>query len=236
MWIQSQKELNIISSTSLLCKGFRMRMAKLVTSIVFIILLIAFQGCDTPKTTTTNDGNVFSSAIPSPMSTDKNKAEVLLLSGGYGYLYGDIVLLDITTTPKIGDIILYDWRVNKSDFQAFGSQYQLVKVIALSGDNVIFERWSYKANSYDVVLQQHNTPETTNVIWGTVIYGDVSGLTLQVPSGEYLGDRWIGREGRQEDFGKPNYFGYNRFTIKIEAISGVVIKKIGHKDIPQITY
>jgi hypothetical protein len=109
-------------------------------------------------------------------------------------------------------------------------------VIALPGDSVSFARWSYQANGCDVVLQEHNAPETTKVLWGADIYTDVAGLTLQVPNEEYLGDRWIGREGRPEEFGQANYFGYNRFTIKKAAISGIVIKKTGHKDIPQITW
>jgi hypothetical protein len=228
----------------------RVKGKKTITSFAFIffaLLLILFPGCNTPKTsasippiqtnsTPSNEGSIFSSAVPSIIITETNQAEVLLLFAGYGYEYGDVVLLDVTATPKAGDIVLYDWTLNKSNFQGFGPQYQLAKVIALPGESVIFERSSYEANGFDVNLQVHNTPVTTDVAWGSAIYADVSGLTLQVPNGEFLSDRWIGREGRPEDFGKENYVSYNRFTIKKEAVSGIVLKKIEHKDIPQITW
>jgi hypothetical protein len=194
-------------------------------------------GCGTTTSTTTvNEGSIFSSSIPSPISTDTNKAEVLLLTRGYGYEYGDIVLLDITTTPKIGDVILYDCVVNKSDFGSFGPRYRLVRVIALPDDEVIFKLLSYEANGYEVILQKHDTTSTRNAIWGSEIYNDVTGLTLQIPEGEYLCDKWIGWESRKGNLDETDYIQYNRFTIMEEAISGIVIKKIGHENIPQITW
>jgi hypothetical protein len=172
-----------------------------------------------------------------PIPVDAEKSQTLLNSEGYGYVYGDVVLLDTKTPPAEGDIILYDWHINKSDYFAFGPRYQLGKIIALPGDDVKFEKWSYSANGNEVELRQHNTPETTNVAWGTEVYGDVAGLTLRVPDEEYLADHYIGQQSLREEPGEvqPGDIGH-RFTIKQAAISGVVIKKTGHENIPQVTY
>lgn len=211
--------------------------AILVKQTLFVLLsmvLLAFSACGNSNTTLTTQQSIFELSVPSPVN--ENQAKCLLMGGGYGYEYGDVVLLDTKSSPEVNDIILYDWGINKSNFHIFGPSFQLARVIALPGDSVIFSTWSYTANGYNVSLRRHNTPETLNVIWGTDIFKDVSGLTLQIPDGDYLGDGWIGREGRQEDFGQPDYFGYNRFTIKKEAIKGIVIKKMEHKNIPQVTW
>lgn len=200
----------------------------------FLIVLLTASSCNSMKPTPTEEKSVFDLAIPSPINANESKA--LLLSRGYGYVYGDVILLDTKNSPQVGDVILYNWTINKSDFHYFGPTYHLVKVIALPGDSVTFEKWSYKANGYEVILQEHNTPETTSVIWGSTIYEDVSGLTLQLPQEEYLGDKWIGKEGLQEYYGETYYSGHNRFTIKKEAISGIVIRTIEHKNIAPITW
>jgi hypothetical protein len=211
--------------------------AILTKQTLFILLsmvFLSFSACGNSHTTLTTQQSIFELSVPSPVN--ENQAKCLLMGGGYGYEYGDIVLLDTKSSPEVGDIVLYNWGTNKSNFHAFGPSFQLARVIALPGDSVIFSTWSYNVNGYNIKLREHNTPETSNVIWGTEIYEDVSGLSLLIPDGEYLNDGWIGREGRQEDFNKSDYFGYNRFTIKKEAIIGIIIKKIEHKDIPQVTW
>lgn len=174
--------------------------------------------------------------LPTPSPINSNSAQYLLLLGGYGYEYGDVILLDTQTPLKPGDIILFNSAVNKSDFQAFGTKYSLVKITALPGDSVTFQKGLYTANGYNILLRQDSNIDVVNVAWGSTIIADVSGSTLQIPENEYLGDRWIGREGSQNSSGESSSMGYNRFTIKKEAVCGIVVKKIEHRNIPQIVW
>ena len=36
--------------------------------------------------------------------------QITLITGGYGYEVGDIVLVDTQQEPRLGDIVQYDWR------------------------------------------------------------------------------------------------------------------------------
>jgi hypothetical protein len=205
----------------------QLRKVKTILVFFFLTVLVTTASCSSSKINLTN---------PVPVAVGAGKSNALLYFDGYGYEYGDIILLDTEKTPALGDVILYDWTLNKSDFNGFGPRYQLARVIGLPGDEVTFESWSYNANSYNVTLtgQEHNPP-TKYVIWGNETFIDVSGLTLKLPDEEYLGDRMIGREGRQE-IGKTESIGYNRFTVKKDAINGIVVKKIGHQNIPRVIY
>jgi hypothetical protein len=195
-------------------------------STALALLLIAATSCGKAPTATVG---------PAPASISPGIAQATLYVTDYGYKYGDIVQLDTKTPPKLGDIVLYSWTLNKSNFMAFGPEYQLIKIVGLPGDSVTFADYSYKANNFNIGLRD-DVSYTLNVMWGITVYPDVSGMTLKVPDGEYLGDRWVGQEGKQGGFGKSDSVSYNRFTVKKEAVSGVVVKKVGSTAIPQMTY
>jgi len=148
--------------------------------------------------------------------------QITLITGGYGYEVGDIVLVDTQQAPKIGDIIQYDWRLNKSDCMAMGPGLYLAKVIGKPGDSVKFEIDSFFANGFTSSL-----PAARPTMWGSTKYPDVTHMKLIVPDGEYLGDKWIGQECNGTDK-NGNSILYNRFTVKLEAITGVILEKIGH--------
>jgi hypothetical protein len=63
---------------------------------------------------------------------------ITLYAGGYGYEIGDIVLVDKQKEPNVGDMILYDIHLNKSDCGVMGSGIYLAKIIGLSEDKVNF--------------------------------------------------------------------------------------------------
>jgi|GEM_PF-327899 len=148
--------------------------------------------------------------------------QITLITGGYGYEVGDIVLVDTQREPKIGDVVQYDWRLNNSDCMAMGPGFYLTKVIGKSGDAVSFEISSFTANGFTGSM-----PATKPTIWGSTKYADVANMKLIVPVGEYLADKWIGQEcsGTAEN---GSSILYNRFTVKSEAIIGVILEKIGH--------
>ena len=195
-------------------------------SAALALLLMAASSCGGVPTAT---------AGPAPTSLSPGVAQAILYVADYGYKYGDIVQLDTKTPPKLGAIVLYSWTLNKSNFMAFGPEYQLIKIVGLPGDSVTFKDYSYTANNFNIGLRD-DVSYTLNVMWGKTVYADVSGMTLKVPDGEYLGDRWVGKEGKQGGFGKSESVSYNRFTVRKEAISGVVVKKVGSTTIPQMVY
>jgi hypothetical protein len=206
-------------------------------SLWSFLMMFLVSSCNQPSSTSipaTSKPDSF--ILPTPSPINSNSAQYLLLGAGYGYEYGDVILLDTQSPLKPGDIVLFNAAVNKSDFQAFGTKYSLVKIIALPGDSVTFQKGSYTANGYKILLRQDSNIDVVDVAWGSTIIADVSGSTLQIPENEYLGDRWIGMEGGQNKTGESTSMGYNRFTIKKEAISGIVVKKIEHRNIPQIVW
>ncbi len=118
-----------------------------------------------------------------------------------------------------------------------GPSSYLAKVIGLPGDNVSFEQWSYESNGYQVIQERYyeangttyeHWPNTKGVMWGTEKYDNVAGMKLKVPADEYLADRFIGYEwtGEADEYGSS--IAHHRFTVKQEAIEGVLLKKLGH--------
>jgi hypothetical protein len=156
--------------------------------------------------------------------------KVTLIAGGYGYEIGDIVLTDAQKEPAPGDIVQFDWKLNKSDCMGMGPGLELAQIIGKPGDKVSFDVNSFSANGYKGSFQNGPGiwPRTKPTIWGTSRYEDAANMELIVPDGEYLADRWIGLEctGEQDETGSSKT--YNRFTIKQEAITGVILKKLGH--------
>ncbi len=148
--------------------------------------------------------------------------QITLIAGGYGYEVGDIVLVDTQRKPKPGDIVQYDWQLNNSDCMAMGPKFHLTKVIGLPGDKIKFKAGSYFANGFTGAF-----PAGKPTMWGSTKYVDVTNMTLIVPDGEYLADTWIGQEcsGTEKN---GSSIPYDRFTIKSEAITGVILEKTGH--------
>lgn len=162
-----------------------------------------------------------------PPAATQNK--IKLITGGYGYEVGDIVRIDTQKQPVLGDIVQYDWYLNKSNCGAMGPSLYLAKIIGLPGDNVSFQQWSYGANGYEVTLERYyesnnkiyqHVPKTIQVLWASEKLDNVAGMNLKIPTGEYLADKWIGSAC------VPG--GYNLFTVKQEAITGILGEKIGH--------
>ncbi|HUT69020.1 MAG TPA: hypothetical protein VMW86_10810 [Dehalococcoidales bacterium] len=156
--------------------------------------------------------------------------KVTLATGGYGYEVGDIVIIDTQKTPEVGDIVQYDWALNKSNCFGMGPALYLAKIIGLPGGEVIFSRCDFKINGYigTSPCGEGISPNTKMVIWGSDTYEDVAGRQLIVPSNEYLADKWVGQEctGEVDETGSSKV--YNRFTVKNEAIKGVILIKLGH--------
>ena len=152
------------------------------------------------------------------------QARVPLKVSGYGYEIGDVVLLDIEKAPGIGDIVLYDAEANKSYCAAWGPGVHLAKIIGYRGNKVSFSEYSYEANGYIVSFKSGE-----RVMWGSDRYEDVANMELRVPENEYLADKQVGLEcppGEYDEHGSS--VKYRRFTIKREAIKGVILKKVGH--------
>ena len=111
--------------------------------------------------------------------------QITLITGGYGYVVGDIVLVDTKQVPKFGDIVQYDWRLNNSNCMGMGPGVYLAKIAGKPGDAVKFEAGSYFANGFTGSL-----PTTKPTIWGSTKYSSVANMKLIVPDGEYLADKW----------------------------------------------
>jgi hypothetical protein len=155
-----------------------------------------------------------------------NLSRVTLITGGYGYSVGDVVLLDTQKEPAVGDIVQYNWIINKSACGGMGPSLYLAKIVGLPGDDVIFQQSSYEANGYMGTVENYGTKQ---VIWGSEKFDNVAGMNLKVPANEYLADRWIGEECIPAEVNWPvSTEAYNRFTVKQEAIMGVVLQKLGH--------
>jgi len=189
-------------------------------SFVWLALVVAwpFAGCVSPSDGGTPDW-------PSVQSD----GSLVLVSGGYGYQLADVVLVDAQRTPEPGDVVQYDGRLNDSDCYSFGPGQYLAKVIALPGASVEFQECSFNVGGFAGTIDcgPELWPRTQGVYWGAEWLEDIAGGTLLVPEGELLADRWIGQECRQ--FGAESRVG-SRFTIKSDAVIGVVLKKLGHDD------
>ena len=158
----------------------------------------------------------------------ENQQEITLITGGYGYEIGDIVLLDTEKEPELGDVVQYDANINNSYCMAFGPGIHLARIIGLPGDNVRFAESTYEANGYVVDLQRGVF--LTSVIWGTDVHPDLTGMELAVPVNEFLADNVIGQECTGETDEHGSSLAFYRYTVKKEAINGVIVEKLGHDE------
>jgi hypothetical protein len=224
--------------------------SQLAAIVLACILLVSFTACgDTTETytvvstellsttyTLTNAIVDFSWADDSPHAISENQAVIVILFDGYGYKYGDILLLDIKSSPKIGDIVMYNRDINKSSAYSYGPSLVPTEITGMPGDNVTFKEWSFLVNRMEIAILFYVGPPTKNVLWGSTAYDNVEGLTLAVPDGEYLGDGFIGKESYKPVCTTTDYMGHNRFTVKKEAVIGIVLGKVGHQNIAQVTW
>jgi len=143
------------------------------------------------------------------------------------------------STPHVGDIVFYDANVNESFCMTFGYGIYLAKIVGLPGDTVKFYNNSYEIRGkiYPAEKRYFNGSEEivvpTNlrgVKWGSEIYDNLEGQTLVIPDGEYLVDQWIGRECLQGTIINGSTATANRFTVKRDAIIGVVLFQMGHSN------
>lgn len=190
--------------------------------LVFVVLL--FSGC-----TGTMSSRLEITRLAGAYS------KTTLISDGCGYEIGDVVILNTEKEPGLGDVVYYDWRVNESDCMGFGAGRYMARIVGLPGDNATFHNWSYEANGYKIELgseeKKQKRPDMGNVMWGSQRYDTVTGLVLAVPDGEFLADNWIGPEciGEEDESGNLEITGtYNRYTVRKEAILGIITMKIWH--------
>jgi len=156
----------------------------------------------------------------------------------YDYRVGDLVLLDTDELPRTGDIVYYDANVNKSYYMCHGPGFHLARVIGIPGDEVIFSEFYYEVNGRKYASERRHyyggefrrrAVETVNVMWGKDRYKNMNNMKLVVPDGEYLTDMWVGLEWPPGEYHKTgSSVSYGRFTIKQEAVRGVVLAKVGH--------
>ncbi|MFC2018723.1 hypothetical protein ACFLU4_02040 [Chloroflexota bacterium] len=160
----------------------------------------------------------------------------------YGYKIGDIVLVDSQKEPELGDVVIFDFVVNGSSCNESGSPPSVArKIIGMPGDRVVFSQCSYEANGYTGQTMskgcggkyERSLSTTYAVMWGGEVYENIIGLELTVPEGEYLSDQFVGwgcPEGIKSSLGYPIQRppDYTYFTIKQEAVKGVVLEKVGH--------
>jgi len=184
---------------------------KRMTAAVLVIVTLMFVGCSQYE-------------HEEPIGYYQQKVPLKVC--GYGYEIGDVVLVDTEKVLEVGDIVLYDAKINKCDCMAFGPGVYLAKIIGLPGDKVNFSEYSYEANGYTVTFEREY--ESLNVMWGNDTYENVSNMQLTVPNSEYLADEFIGYECPPGEYDEYGSIAYNRFTIKREAIKGVVLRKVGH--------
>ncbi|MFC1909801.1 hypothetical protein ACFLXC_00710 [Chloroflexota bacterium] len=199
--------------------------------VSLIILSLTLTGCVSPNITQNGKTPSVDVSPPTPpptILTTLNK--ITLITGGYGYEVGEIVNIDTQLEPALGDIVQYDWKLNKSDCMGMGPSRALAKVIGKPGDKVSFELHSFSANGYtgSFPYGPDISPRTKPVMWGTVKYEDTADMELIVPDSEYLADSWVGLECTGEMESEHSSKTYNRFTVKREAIIGVIIEKLGH--------
>ncbi|MBN1152492.1 MAG: hypothetical protein JXA58_04710 [Dehalococcoidia bacterium] len=161
--------------------------------------------------------------------TVQSDGSLILVSGGVGYEMADVVLIDTECVPQPGDVVQYDAQANGSDCHAFGPGQYLARIGAGPGSVVRFEECMFVAGCYLGAIEcgEGVASRTQNVCWGEDFYEDVVGLSLTVPDDEYLAHAWIGQECRE--IGGES-LACSRFTIKSDAIIGVVVKKLGHDE------
>lgn len=157
----------------------------------------------------------------------------------YDYRCGDILIINTQSDPRIGDLVFYNAQTNDSFCMTFGSGITIAKIIGLPGDTVKFYETSYEIrginypseNRYYIGDELITFPKILrNVKWGDEIY-NLARKTLTVPEGQYLTDMWIGHECIPGVYINGSTAMADRYTIKQEAIIGIVLMQIGHSRI-----
>jgi|WetSurMetagenome_2_1015567.scaffolds.fasta_scaffold341959_2 hypothetical protein len=186
-----------------------------------VFLLVIISGCSSHK-------KISDTTTITSYTSEKQNMDTLSVSG-YGYESGDIVLIDTQKEPNEGDIVQFDRRLNNSDCTVWGPRIDIAKIIGLPGELASFKQYSYEINEYSV-----NWTSQGQIMWGNRPLDNAVGMTFAIPDNELLVDKCVGLEcqGVNEN-GSIRYY---RFSIKRNAIIGVVVDKIGHTNMPQPTY
>ena len=125
----------------------------------------------------------------------------------------------------MGDIVVYDCEKNNSYCMAMGPGVDLIKVIGMPGDIVDCTKKYADVNGQRIFWQGGGS-----IIWGTEKYGEMPDMKLRVPDGEYLSDQWVGIECSPDEKQENRTIAYDRYTVKTEAIAGIIVKKIRHDE------
>ncbi|MDO9333961.1 MAG: S26 family signal peptidase [Dehalococcoidales bacterium] len=150
---------------------------------------------------------------------------------------GDIFLINIQSSPHIGDLVFYDAETNDSFCMTFGGGVYMAKIIGLPGDTVKFYENSYEIRGktypaerrYYIGNELKIIPMVLQYVkWGEKTFDNLAGQTLTIPEGQYLTDEWIGQECLPGIIFQGSTAMANRYTLKREAIIGVVLVQIGH--------
>jgi len=165
------------------------------------------------------------SDIPTKYAWNSVGKEVVLPISGYGYELGDVLLIDRWKSPQLGDIVVYDCEKNNSYCMAMGPGVDLIKVIGMPGDIVDCTKKYADVNGQRIFWQGGGS-----IIWGTEKYGEMPDMKLRVPDGEYLSDQWVGIECSPDEKQENRTIAYDRYTVKTEAIAGIIVKKIRHDE------
>lgn len=182
----------------------------IVTSI--LVVLLASSACGgTPA-----DGQGTEVEISPETFLPRADGTLVLVAGGYGYEPGDIVTIDIGDAPTPGDIVQYDDSLNGTGEFAFGPGKYLARLIAGPGDTAAFNECQVEANGF---VAEMDCSDLQSVSWGDEWYEYVVGLSMVVPDGEFLADRWVG----------PTQDG-NRLTVRQDAIIAVIEERVGHDE------
>jgi hypothetical protein len=126
---------------------------------------------------------------------------------------------------------------------AFGSGISMAKIIGSPGDTVKFYENSYEIRGKTYPAERRYYTDYTgneqiiipmdlkDVKWGEEIFDNLAGQTLTIPEGQYLTDEWLGPECLHGVIINGSTAAANRYTVKQEAIIGVVLVQIGHSRI-----
>jgi signal peptidase I len=156
----------------------------------------------------------------------------------FQYRIGDLVLVQRSAQPDIGDIVYYDADKNKTYCMAFGPSVGFAKIVGLPGDTVTINPEYYVVNGNKYIYEERyymdqklHTKQNnlSRLMWGGETYEDITGeIELTVPDDEYLADELIGNDCSPRKPEEVNTLPYTRLTVKEEALIGVVVCKLGH--------
>ncbi len=205
---------------------------KIICLLFFgIILLAACNG--TPPVSSNTSANVTTTAglATTTITPAPRLVNVTLDMEGYGYRIGDVVSVDQGARPQIGDVVYYESTKNEDYCTSFGPGYRLAKIAGKAGDSVV-----YTAQSYEIDGQTYDLGKTRisgKLMWGDMKYDTYPLTVLKVPSSEYMADSWLGFECPGDVDSNGNSVMYNRYTVKNEAIIGVVLARVAHDDVAE---